>query len=550
VTAPSTLGAYRFIAELGHGGMADVYLAASEGPAGSGFTKLAVVKLLRSAHAEDPDFVSMLMDEARVTARLAHPNVVQLFEVGHLDGQYFLAMEFLEGQPLHRVARRIQRTNGSKGAGASIPSDVLYAVVSDVLAGLHHAHELADYDGTPLKVVHRDVTPHNVFVTYDGVVKVVDFGIAKAAGRLTETMHGVVKGKVRYMSPEQAACRDVDRRTDVFAAGVMLWNLATGTKFWGERTDAEVAQALFKGTYEASPRALFPDVPVEIDAICKKALSHRREDRYETAAAMRADIEAFLAERSVEARKTLSASMKEIFTSERAKLRKVLETSALTTAPSVDVFAARAREARLRRKAARASRPSMNAPAAEHTKVMADAPRIPRAPRTPQRPPVSEEPSLAPMSVAPGFVAPAPKPGSSRDRAKDAPRPKKRASNTWAYALAALAVVICFATFATRVPMFGGDVDLSPRQVARVASDLTTISHAVRLKVAHADDAVDPTSHGHVTASSQAAAAAQTQSTTPASVVTAAEPPAPHTGRRAPRGGNLDSADPWSAVRP
>ena len=530
MTAPSTLGSYRFIAELGHGGMADVYLAAVEGPTGSGFTKLAVVKLLRSGHADDPDFVSMLMDEARVTARLAHPNVVQLIEVGHAENRYFLAMEFLEGQPLHRVARRVQLTND---AGGDIPREVFYSAVSDVLAGLHYAHELADYDGTPLHVVHRDVTPHNVFVTYDGVVKVVDFGIAKSTGRLTQTQHGVVKGKIRYMSPEQASCRDVDRRTDVFAAGVMLWNLATGSKLWGERTDAEVAQGLFKGDYPSSPRELCPDVPVEIDAICRKALAWKREDRYETAAAMRADLEAFLAGRSGEARKKLAAAMKEIFTSERAKLRKVLESSSLTSAPSVDAFAARARDARARRQAARVSRaPSPLPSRREHTKIMPGAPRVPGAR---QRPPASEEPSLAPMSVAPGAPAPAPK--------------KKRAANTWAYALAALAVVVAFAA---RAPMFSADAASAPRQVARVASELTTISHASRSKAESTEGALDPASRSHTsaTATSSATAAHATSSTVAAPVATEAGPAPERTERPSRRGGSLDSADPWSAVRP
>ena len=212
---------YRLIAELGHGGMADVFLAAATGPAGSGFTKLAVVKKLRSHLAEDPEFVALLIEEARITARLNHPNVVQLFDAGDENGQFFLAMEFLEGQPLHRIERRIARDE------VEVPRHVYYAVMSEVLAGLHHAHELSDYDGSPLSITHRDVTPHNVFVTYDGVVKVVDFGLAKASGRIHESDGGIRKGKVRYMSPEQAAGEAVDRRTDIFAAGMMLWNLAT-----------------------------------------------------------------------------------------------------------------------------------------------------------------------------------------------------------------------------------------------------------------------------------------------------------------------------------
>ena len=547
MTAPSTLGSYRFIAQLGHGGMADVYLAAVEGPAGSGFTKLAVVKLLRNSHAEDPDFITMLMDEARVTARLAHPNVVQLFEVGHVDNQYFLAMEFLEGQPLHRVARRIQRVNES---GEDIPRAVLYAAVSDVLAGLHHAHDLADYDGTPLKVVHRDVTPHNVFVTYDGVVKVVDFGIAKAAGRLTETQHGVVKGKIRYMSPEQAACRDVDRRTDVFAAGVMLWNLATGMKMWGERTDADVAQGLFKGDYASSPRAVCPDVPVEIDAICRKALSFRRDDRYESAAAMRADLEAFLGDDGVEARKKLASTMKEAFQNERAELRKVLEASSLSSSPSPTTFASRTMGARSRRQAARASRAAIvRRSRPEQTELMPGAP-------TRQRPPLSEEPSLAPMSVAPSAVAAA----AVRRSSRPAPPPRtegaeestasltlrSRPANAWAYGLAALAVVL---VLLGRSSSFGAaaDAELPAREAARVASDLTSVSFAARPKLAQAvEDSADTASRPRANTSF---ATARKATGSAAASVSTPEPSSDATRRRAPHRGALDNADPWS-VKP
>jgi serine/threonine-protein kinase len=308
--------------------MADVYLAVVEGPVGSRVTKLAVVKKLLTQFAGEPEFVAMFMDEARVVSRLAHPNIVQVFEFGHIDSHHFLAMEFLEGPPLHRLVQRITAANK---AGAGIPREAYYAVVSDVLAGLDYAHERVDWDGTPLSVVHRDVSPHNVIVTYDGVVKLVDFGIAKASGRLTSTEQGVRKGKIRYMSPEQAACGEVDRRTDIFAVGVMLWNLATGGKLWGELPDALVARALFTGEYARGPRELYPEVPEEIDAICRRALAPDPDDRYATAADMRADLEAFLA-RCADPRTKLAATMKQLFQPERAKLKKVLASSAIPCA--------------------------------------------------------------------------------------------------------------------------------------------------------------------------------------------------------------------------
>src|SRR5215472_5742259 len=275
-----TLGKYRLIAELGQGGMADVFLAVASGPAGLGFSKLVVIKRLREHLANDPEFVGMLVDEARIAARLNHPNVVQTIEIGEADGQYFLAMEYLEGQSL----RRIMNKAAASPLGAAFSQRSQYTVLADVLAGLHHAHELTDYDKSPLQIVHRDVTPHNVFVTYEGQVKVVDFGIAKAVGRVSETRHGVIKGKVAYMAPEQARGQPVDRRADIFSVGVMLWEAAVGARMWANKDETQILQQLTRGDVPGSPRAVRADVPEPVDAICRRALSIRREERYTTAA--------------------------------------------------------------------------------------------------------------------------------------------------------------------------------------------------------------------------------------------------------------------------
>jgi serine/threonine protein kinase len=299
--------------------MAEVFLTMIGGPSGSGFSKLAVVKRLRPNLVEDPDFIAMLVDEARISARLSHPNVVQTLEVGIETEEYFLAMEFLDGQPMHRIQRRVARTK------ADFPEEMAFLVVVDTLAGLHHAHELADYDGTPLNIVHRDVTPQNIFVTYDGTVKVVDFGIAKAAGRMQETKAGIVKGKVRYMSPEQALGGEVDRRSDIFAAGVLLWEAATGMRFWAGEDDMTIVQRLVAGTYDPSPRTAKADVAPEIDAICRKAMAFEKEERYATAEELRNDIESFLGARIVSARRKLGAVIAEMFATERAQVRQVIE---------------------------------------------------------------------------------------------------------------------------------------------------------------------------------------------------------------------------------
>ncbi len=217
-----TIGKYRLIAELGHGGMSDVFLAVSKGM--GGFHKLLVIKQLRPNLAEDEEFLSMFLDEARLAARLSHRNVVATYEVGEDGGRYYIAMEYLEGQALKRIIHRAKTRFGL---------DMHLQVVLDVLKGLHHAHDLCDYDATPLGVVHRDVSPHNIFVTYAGDVKVVDFGVAKALDSSTETSAGVMKGKLAYMSPEQARSGDVDRRADIFSVGVLLWEGVTGQRMWG-----------------------------------------------------------------------------------------------------------------------------------------------------------------------------------------------------------------------------------------------------------------------------------------------------------------------------
>jgi serine/threonine-protein kinase len=322
----TSFGKYRLIAELGHGGMADVFLAVQAGPEGSGFSKLTVVKRLRRNLAEEPEFVAMLVDEARIAARLNHPNVVQTNEVGEVDGQYFIAMEYLDGQPFHRIQHRATKAAATPSAHP-LNKEHQYVIVMEALAGLHHAHELRDYDGTELGIVHRDVTPHNIFVSYEGQVKVVDFGIAKAAGRSSETRQGVVKGKVRYMAPEQAVGHDVDRRADVFAAGVILWEIAAGRRMWKDMDDLKIVQALVTGELPPGPRHFDETVPEALDKICVKALRPKAQDRYASAEEFRQDLEQFLIESGalLTARRGLNAVINELFADKRAEIRRVIE---------------------------------------------------------------------------------------------------------------------------------------------------------------------------------------------------------------------------------
>ncbi|HVY49718.1 MAG TPA: protein kinase [Minicystis sp.] len=314
--ADPSFGKYTLIAELGHGGMADVFLGVSRGPAG--FSKLLVIKRLRENLIDDPEFVAMLVDEARLAARLNHPNVVQTYEVGQEGRQYFISMEYLEGQPLHRI---VQRADRRKKMGR----DLHLTIVSEALSGLHYAHELADYDGKPLCVVHRDISPHNIFVTYDGVVKVVDFGIAKAVGRQAETRTGIIKGKVNYMAPEQALGQDIDRRADVFACGVLLWEAATGSRLWKGMNDLAIVQSLLAGELKR-PREAAPDVPVSLENVIMKALAMNPDERFSTALELQAALDEYFDKQGKRALpRQIGGFVTELFDDKRVEIRALIE---------------------------------------------------------------------------------------------------------------------------------------------------------------------------------------------------------------------------------
>lgn len=263
--------------------MGDVYLAVHKGP--GGFYKLSIIKELRSSFAEDGTSLAMFLDEARLAARLSHPNVVQTNEVGCEDGRHFMVMEYLEGKPFHHVLKGL-------GPAGAFPWPLRVHVLCEALKGLHYAHELKDFDGTHLNVVHRDFTPHNIFVTYEGVVKVLDFGIAKAVDS-QETRAGVIKGKVAYMAPEQAMGKTIDRRADVFSAGVMLWEAITNRRMWQNLSEVQILVQMLQETPPA-PIDVNPEVPEELSRICMRALARDVDERYETCEQLRLDLENFL----------------------------------------------------------------------------------------------------------------------------------------------------------------------------------------------------------------------------------------------------------------
>ena len=281
MSPPSTLGKYKLVAELARGGMGVVYLGTSSGV--GGFSKPHVIKELKPELVDDAGFVEMFLEEARLAARLNHPNIVPTHEVGIDGGRPFLVMEYLEGQTLARFLRK-------KASAFTLAMHV--RVIASTLEGLHYAHTQEDFDGTRRSVVHRDVSPQNVFVTYDGQVKILDFGIAKASDSTVETRTGVFKGKPAYMSPEQLR-GVVDPRGDVFAAGVMLWEALAGRRLWERRTDVEILTALLRGDIPSIDEAA-PEAPPPLREIAKQAMSVDVEGRYATADQMRIALDGYL----------------------------------------------------------------------------------------------------------------------------------------------------------------------------------------------------------------------------------------------------------------
>ena len=309
---------YRFIGEIGRGGMANVYLTATRGALG-GFQKLVVIKLLRADLAEEQEFRQMFLAEARLAARLNHPHVVQTYDVGEDDGRYYLAMEYVDGQTLESVRR-------APDSARIFPPRLQLHVLVHVLAGLHYAHELTDYDGKPLNVVHRDVTPSNILLGYDGRVKLVDFGVAKALDSGTQTRAGVVKGKTGYMAPEAFTdSGHVDRRADIYSVGVLLWETLVGRRMWKHLGTTDRLQRAIEGEIEPL-RQLLPELPQPLEQICLKALQPRPEDRYATAAELQADLEAFLDRHPPRASdREIAQVISEAFAEDRKQITSVIE---------------------------------------------------------------------------------------------------------------------------------------------------------------------------------------------------------------------------------
>ena len=271
---PVVIGRYTVHQEIACGGMATVHLGRLAGP--GGFSRPVAIKRLHPHLARDPEFVAMFLDEARLAARIQHPNVVSTLDVVASKGEVFLVMEFIQGETLSRLWKTACAT------GKPIDARIIGSVMSNALHGLHAAHEAKNERGESLRIVHRDVSPQNIIVSSDGIARVLDFGVAKAMGRLQTTRQGSVKGKIAYMAPEQLEGREIDRRVDVFAAAVVCWEMLAGKRLFEGDHDAIVLARIMSERPEPVTRHR-SDVPPAIDQVLVQGLARDREARFSTA---------------------------------------------------------------------------------------------------------------------------------------------------------------------------------------------------------------------------------------------------------------------------
>ncbi|HET7501426.1 MAG TPA: protein kinase [Kofleriaceae bacterium] len=314
---PVPFGKYLLLDRISVGGMAEVFKAKSYGV--EGFEKIIAIKRILPTMGEDRDFIKMFIDEAKIAGQLAHANICQIFELGRIDGSHFIAMEYIWGKDLLQIQNRLRKIK------QPMPIPMACFTIAKVLEGLDYAHRKRDPLGRPLEIVHRDCSPQNVLVSYEGEVKVIDFGIAKATSRNSRTMAGVLKGKFGYMSPEQVRGLPLDRRSDLFALGTMLYECLTGDRLFQGETDFSTLEKV-RNVDIRPPREINPNIPQAVEAVILKALAKDVDERYQWCSEMLADLQAFLMSQDVVfTAKSLSSWLKEVFATEIDRERQQLE---------------------------------------------------------------------------------------------------------------------------------------------------------------------------------------------------------------------------------
>ncbi|HEX3775425.1 MAG TPA: serine/threonine-protein kinase, partial [Polyangiaceae bacterium] len=316
----SKLGNYELVLRIGRGGMAAVWVA-RERAATTKDDRLVAVKVMLTELADEGEFVKMFLDEVRLVRSIRHPNVVDVYDVGEDEGTMWMSMEWVEGESLHTVI-------AEAGKRRAIPPELAVRIIADAAAGLHAAHELRELDGSLRGVVHRDISPHNILIGTNGSVKLVDFGVAKAVGRISEaTRAGQLKGKFGYMSPEQALGKSVDRRSDIFSLGIVLFELTTSRRLFRGEHDVETLRLVISGGIP-KPTQIDSRYPPELERIVLKALERNVSARYQTAAELEHDLRAYLkAERLIVPQGGIAGILKRVLGERIEQRRKAVRAS-------------------------------------------------------------------------------------------------------------------------------------------------------------------------------------------------------------------------------
>jgi serine/threonine protein kinase len=281
-------GKYVLLDRVAVGGMAEIFLARQEGL--EGFEKTIVIKRIRPHLSNQKAFVTMFLNEAKLAAQLNHPNIVQIYDLGKIGESYFIAMECIVGRDMRRILPK------AEAMGVDFPLVYALKIASSVCEGLYYAHQRTDLYGNPLRIVHRDVTPENIFVSFDGTVKILDFGIAKAANQIEQTRAGEIKGKLSYMSPEQCMGKSLDQRSDIFSLGAVLYEWITGNKLFSGESEVAILKSISDGKI-VPPSEVRKDLPENVERILMRALERDRDLRYQTAWEMQSDLDLFLTKR-------------------------------------------------------------------------------------------------------------------------------------------------------------------------------------------------------------------------------------------------------------
>ncbi len=320
---PCRFGKYLLVDRIAFGGMAEIFRAKSFGV--SGFEKTIVIKRILPSRSRDQEFVDMLIDEAKICACLQHANIVQIFDLGRLDGRYFIAMEYVNGLDLIHVLSRLRK------AGTRLPPELACFIMSEALKGLDHAHRAIGPDGRALHIIHRDFNPGNILLSYQGEIKVADFGIAKAVDRGTETIAGGLKGKMGYLSPEQMDVdAELDARSDVFTAGITFWEMLATHRLFASGSELNILMAI-RDAVIPDIKQHAPEVPGELIAVLDRALKKSPDDRYRSAGEFKDAIDDYLFDAGIKISSThLEAYLKHLFAD---RIEKELKARAAVTAP-------------------------------------------------------------------------------------------------------------------------------------------------------------------------------------------------------------------------